>query len=141
MPGEFEHNGIRFQYPENWQLEREDTDSGWTVTLQSPGTAFFMLSLNEEVPCNEEMAEAALEAFREVYPDLEYDERVDSLAGQPALGHDMRFTSLDLTSTCWTRSCYSSNGTVLVLCQLDDQELEVHEPVLRAICASLTLDD
>jgi hypothetical protein len=27
------------------------------------------------------------------------------------------------------------------MCQLNDLELEQHEPVLRAICASLTLED
>ncbi len=141
MPEQFEHNGIRLQYPENWRLEREDTDTGWTIMIQSPDTAFFMLSLNEDGPGTEEMAEAALEALREEYPDLETDEVVDSLAGQPAVGHDMRFTSLDLTNTCWTRSFYCSDGTVLVLCQLNDLELETHEPVLRAICASITLED
>jgi len=65
---------------------------------------------------------------------------VDNLAGQPAIGHDIRFISLDLTNTCWTRTFYSSEGTVLVLCQANDLELEQHEPVLRAICESLEVD-
>jgi hypothetical protein len=57
------------------------------------------------------------------------------------VGHDIRFFSLDLTNTCWTRSFYSARGTVLVLCQTNDLELETNEPVLRAICASLEVDD
>jgi hypothetical protein len=57
------------------------------------------------------------------------------------MGHDIRFTSLDLTNTCWTRSFYSSAGTVLVLCQFNDLESESNEPVLHAICASLEVDD
>src|SRR5262245_11957687 len=141
MPERFEHNGIRFQYPENWRLEREESPKRWTVMLQSPDTAFFLLSVDESGLSTEEMTEAVLEALREVYPDLEWDECVDSLAGQPAVGHDIRFTSLDLTNTCWTRSFYCSDGTVLVMCQLNDLELEAHEPVLRAICASLSLED
>ncbi|MCI0456859.1 MAG: hypothetical protein L0Z62_07770 [Gemmataceae bacterium] len=141
MPGEFEQSGIRFQYPDNWRLERQETDTGWTVMVDSPDTAFFLLSLDELGPSSEDMLQAALDALREDYPDLEYDECVDSLAGQPALGHNLRFTSLDLTNTCWTRSFYCAAGTVLVMCQLEDRELETHEPVLRAICASLTLTD
>jgi len=79
--------------------------------------------------------------MKEVYPDLEADECVDSIAGQPAVGHDMRFFSLDLTNTCWTRSFYCSRGTVLVLCQMNDLEQDAHEPVLKAICASLELEE
>ena len=141
MAERFENNGISFLYPENWRLEREENETGWSVLLQSPDTAFFLLSLDEDGPDSEHVANTALEALREDYDDLEADECVDSLAGQPAVGHDIRFTSLDLTNTCWTRSFYCADGTVLVMCQLNDLELEHHEPVLRAICASLKLED
>src|SRR5438132_275658 len=83
----------------------------------------------------------AMAAMKADYDDLDYDECVDSLAGQPTVGHDIRFTSLDLTNTCWTRSFYTAAGTVLVLCQCNDLESDLHEPVLRAICASLKVDD
>jgi hypothetical protein len=141
MAAQFEDGGIRFRYPENWRLEREDNDEGWTVSLQGPDTAFLMLCLREDMPSTDRLADAALDALREEYPDLEADDCVDSLAGQPAIGHDIRFISLDLTNTCWTRSFYSSRGTVLVLCQTNDLELDRHEPVLRAICASIELED
>jgi len=141
MVAQFQDAGIRFQYPENWRLEREDTDAGWTVSVQSPETAFLMLCLREDMPSTDQMTETALEALREEYPDLEAEDCVDSLAGQPAIGHDIRFFSFDLTNTCWTRCFYSGNGTVLVLCQFNDLESEKNEPVLRAICASLEVED
>jgi hypothetical protein len=141
MAAQFDEGGIRFRYPENWRLEREDNDTGWTVSVQSPDTAFMMISLREDMPSTDQMAETALEALREDYPDLEADDCVDSLAGQPAVGHDIRFFSFDLTNTCWTRSFYSAGGTVLVLCQSNDLELEQNEPILRAMCASLEVDD
>jgi hypothetical protein len=137
----FDEAGIRFRYPENWQLEREDNETGWTVSLQSPDSAFLMLSVNEEMPSIERVAETALAALREEYPDLEADDCIDSLAGQPAVGHDIRFFSLDLTNSCWTRSFYSARGTVLVLYQMSDLELDQYEPIVRAICASLELED
>jgi hypothetical protein len=141
MAARFDDGGIRFQYPENWRLEREENDTGWTISLQSPGTAFMMVCLREDMPTPDQVAEAALDALREDYPELEADDCVDNLAGQPAIGHDIRFISLDLTNTCWTRSFYSAEGTVLVLCQANDLELEEHEPVLRAICKSLEVDE
>src|SRR5580704_11898409 len=141
MPAVFEEAGIRFQYPENWPLEREPTEEGWTVLVQSPATAFLMMVFREGIPEPAALADAALEALRADYPDLEADPSVDSLAGLPALGHDIRFISLDLTNTCWTRSFHTSAGTVLVLCQCNDLENELHEQVLRAMCASLEVDD
>jgi hypothetical protein len=137
----FEEDGIRFQYPENWRLEREDNETGWTVTVQSPDTAFFMLSLDSDGPEPEQMIQTTLDALREEYPNLEADACVDTVAGQPALGHDIQFFSLDLTNTCWTRSFVSARGTVLVMWEVNDLELESIEPVLRAITASLEVEE
>lgn len=141
MVSVFDEKGIRFKYPQSWRLEREDNPAGFTVTINSPDTAFLMVSLHEEMPSVEEMAEAALAAMREDYPELEADERVDSVAGQPAIGHDIRFFSLDFTNSCWIRSFYSGRGTVVALWQANDLELETHEKVLRAIFSSMQLSD
>jgi hypothetical protein len=141
MAATFDDGGIRFQYPENWLLEREDSDGGWTVCIQSPQTAFLLISVNEELPDPEEMLEAALAALKADYKDLEFDDCVDSMAGLPAIGHDIRFSSLDLTNTCWTRAFVCGAGTVLVMCQCSDLESDSNERVLRAICASLKVDD
>src|SRR5436190_5622926 len=140
VPSEFADSGIRFKYPDNWQLERENSDTGWSVSVQSPGTAFMLVTLHEDMPSVERVAQTVLAAMQDVYPELEADDCIDALAGQPAIGHDIRFISLDLTNTCWTRSFYTSEGTVLVLCQANDLELDEHEQVLRAICKSLEVD-
>ena len=39
------------------------------------------------------------------------------------------------------RSFYSDAGTVLLLCQANDLELEEYGPVLKAVCASLRLEE
>ena len=116
-------------------------DSGWTVAVQSPDTAFFLLAVDAGLPTLESVVETALGVMRADYADLEFDERVDSVAGQPAIGHDVRFMSLDLTNTCWLRSFYCDQGTVLVMWQVNDLELEAAEPILKAICASLRVEE
>jgi hypothetical protein len=141
VPRVFEEDGLSFRYPENWQLEREDTDAGWTVLLQSPSTAFLLVTVDDSLPDPEDMAVSALEAMRSEYPDLEAEMRLDRLAGQPAVGHDMSFFNLDLTNTCWTRAFTCDAGTVLVLCQANDLDLEEYEGVLRAICTSLQVEE
>src|SRR5260370_2658988 len=141
MPSTFEREGISFRYPESWRLEPEETDGGWTVLLQSPGTAFLMLTFDDNMPATEEIAGAALAALCEEYPTLEAEERADTLAGQMAVGHDLTFLSLDLTHTCWTRSFQSETGTILVLCQTSDLELAEYGAVLEVVCASLRVEE
>jgi hypothetical protein len=133
--------GVSFDYPENWRLEREEADDGWTVSLQSPGTAFLTVTLDAQMPGTAEVAETVLEALRSDYPNLEARPCVDTLAGQMAVGHDIAFFSFDLTNTCWTRTLHTDTGTLLVLAQTNDLELEKYEPVLQAICASLKVEE
>jgi hypothetical protein len=141
MAAHFEDGGIRFRYPENWKLEREENEAGWTVSVQSPDTAFIMVCFRDDESTPDEMAIAALAALKEEYPELEAEESVDSLGGQSATGYDVRFFSLDLSNTCFLRSFYSSEGTVLILWQANDLELERIEPVLRAICTSIEVEE
>ncbi len=141
MAAQFHRDGIRFMYPENWEMDRQDNDAGWTVSVQSPGTAFLLVSYDPEMPEADVMADTALEALQSEYPGLESDRAVDSLAGQPAVGHDVQFFSFDLTNTGWLRSFYSGSGTVLVMWQANDLELDRVGPVLRAICASIQVEE
>jgi hypothetical protein len=136
----FQADGIRFQYPDNWQLTREQAEHGWTVSVQSPDTAFFMLTLDEHMPEVGLVAQTVIDALRADYPDLEAEDALESIAGQPALGHDIRFFSFDLTNTCRTRCLYSESGTILVMLQANDLELEDVEPIFKAICASLKVE-
>ncbi len=138
---QFHEDGIAFHYPETWRLDREEMDGGWTALVQSPQTAFVVVSFDPHLPTTEEMVATALEALREDYPDLEAEPKVETLAGQMAVGYDISFISLDLTNTCWLRGFYADAGTVLVLCQTNDLELEQNGPVLRAICASLRVEE
>jgi hypothetical protein len=138
---QFSEAGVSFRYPANWKLEREETADAWSVLVQSPATTFLMLTCDPGLPTPAEMAETALEALRSEYQDLEAESQIETLAGQMALGYDVWFFSLDLTNTCWIRCFYCEAGTVLVLCQSSDLDLETNEPVLRAICASLRVEE
>jgi hypothetical protein len=137
MPANFHENGISFRYPENWILDREEHESGWIVTLQSPATAFVAVTFDRDAPDIAELSDSALATLREEYPGLEAELRVESLAGQPAIGHDVSFFALDLTNTAWIRAFRSEEGSVLVLCQFNDFEEDTNGQVLRAICASI----
>jgi hypothetical protein len=141
MPATFEESGLRLRYPETWELTREENPNGWTVALQSPETAFMLVTYDGDMPEPELMAETALEAMTAEYQGLESEEKTDVVAGVAAIGHEMRFFSFDLTNTCWTRSFYCGSGTALILWQANDIELERLEPILTAIIKSVEVED
>jgi hypothetical protein len=137
---QFKQDGVVFQYPSDWRLEREETESGWTATVQSPQTAFLVVSVNSDGPPPKQTAQTALEALRSEFPDLDAEPRVDTLAGRTAIGHDVNFFSLDLSNTAWTRSRSIADGTLLVWWQANDLDLPELGPVLNAILASLRVE-
>lgn len=137
----FERSGIRFKYPTNWQIDTEDAGDGWTVTLQSPETAFVLVSLRPDAATAAQVADEALAALRAEYPELDAEPALDDLAGQPAVGHDIDFLTLDTTILCRTRCIETTAGPLLMMGQTSELDQEQSEPVLRAICASLQLED
>ncbi len=137
----FERDGVRFQYPANWRIDLEEGDDGWTATVQSPDTAFAVVSLRSEAANAAQVADETLGVLRTEYKELDAETAVDSLAGQPAIGHDIDFVTLDTAISCWTRCVDTSAGPLLVMGQTSEYDREQNEPVLRAIRASIQLED
>jgi hypothetical protein len=138
MAREFARAGIRIQYPENWTFEEEDTEDGWSASVVSPETAFLMLSHYPDDREPAELADMALAAMRESYPDLESAAVIETLAEVPVVGYDVDFFALDLTNTCWIRALAAPEGCLLMMSQCTDQELETNGETLQAIGESLT---
>jgi len=137
----FERSGVSFQYPDNWKLDTEEAGDGWTVTLQSPETAFLLVSLRPDAVGAGQLADEALTALKAEYPELDAEPAVDDVAGLPAVGHNLDFLTLDITITGWSRSIDTTAGPLLVMWQASEYDRERHEPVLRAIAASLSIED
>jgi hypothetical protein len=93
MTGIFDDLGIRFEYPADWELEVVDSDGERaTVLVQSgDGLAFAMITLDSDRPAPAELADEALGAMREEYPNLDARDAIEMLDGQSAVGHDLEF--------------------------------------------------
>ena len=141
MSETFELGGVRFHYPKKWEKELEQEGESWTVSLQGPGTAFLVVSFVPEIEDPSELVDAAVEGLRAEYPELETDDAVDTMAGQPAIGADVRFEHFDLTNTCWIRAVPAINGAVLVLAQCTDEELADEGEVLKKIMFTMTVEE
>ena len=142
MSDTFQRDGVRFTYPPDWQLDAEsEGEDGWTASLQGPGTAFLVISFCPGIDDPVDVVDAAIEGLRADYPDLEAVDAVDTIAGQPALGSDINFSHLDLTNTCWIRALPVPDGSVLVMAQCTDEEVDGPGAILKGIMATLAVDE
>ena len=141
MTETFQHGNVTFKYPVGWQLSTDDAGDGWTATLSSTETAFILVSLQPDADDLQQVADETLAALRAEYPDLDAEEVVDTLAGQPAIGHDIDFLTVDTSVTAWTRCIDTLAGPLLVLCQTSEFDRKRNGPVLRAIADSINIDE
>jgi len=137
----FNRNGIRFVYPTNWTIALDDDGDSWSATLQSPETAFALVSLRPDAANAAQLADEALQALQAEYADLDFQPALDTVAGLPALGHDFDFLTLDTAILCQTRCLETSSGPLLVLLQCSEYDRATNEPILRAIRTSINIDD
>lgn len=137
MPSVFEQSGLRFEYPENWNLEEASEDAVEQVVVSSPHTAFWHLTKYAGDAELEPLFDEALAALRTEYQDMETEPADDELEGYQLLGFDVSFICLDLTNTCWLRGFQTDDATYLLLCQAEDREFAQIAPVFQAMLASL----
>ena len=137
----FSDDGLAFDYPAHWKVDREESEDGWAVTLQSPGAGFTVVRLERTMPDVVEVVEAALAVLKAEYAALEATSAIETIAGEMAVGHDIDFISLDIANRAWTRCFFGPAGTVLILCQLSDLDDVEIEDALRAISASMRVEE
>jgi len=138
VPLKFEKLGISFQYPDNWTLDEEDALVGRrSVTVYSPGGAFWSVAAHPRSADPARLAKAAVEAMKQEYEGLEAQETRQALAGRELIGYDLNFYYLDLTNTAQIRCLRTQRTTYTVFCQAEDREFDRIELVFQAITASL----
>lgn len=138
MPAQYRTPGIRFEYPENWTLEEDRPAQGRaSVTVYSPGGAFWSVALYPRDASPAKLAEAAVQAMKDEYEELEVEEAREMAAGHELIGYDLGFFFLDLTSTARIRAIRTRYGTYSVFCQGEDRDFERVEAVFRAMTTSL----
>ncbi|WP_439629431.1 hypothetical protein [Gemmata sp.] len=139
---EYSRDGISFKFPTNWRAEAEDTeDGGWAVTVSSPDTAFALVSLRPDAGPPADLADQILDALRADYPELDAENRVETVGGVMAVGHDIDFLTLDAAVACRTRALDTLAGALVVMTQVSGYDRAENEPVLRAVVASVTIED
>jgi hypothetical protein len=138
MVGTFDKQGVRFLYPDNWELSEDtSTADSLTVTLQSPGSAFWLLRiLGCENPPERLIAEV-LNSMRQEYGEVEASMLQQPLDDVDSVGYDMQFYCLDLLVHSHVRSFVADDRTYLMMYQAEDREFDEVLPVFMAVITSL----
>lgn len=138
---EFTRDGVSFRFPGNWKVEDEEGEGGWTMSITSPDTAFAVLSLRPDARDPANLADQTLDALKAEYQELDAENAVETIAGQTAIGHDIDFLTVDTAIVVRTRCLNTPAGPLLVMTQVSEYDRAKNEPVLRAIAASITIDE
>jgi hypothetical protein len=138
MAATYNRQGIRFLYPETWQVTDEDGE-GWprVVTLQSSESGFWSLHVyragEDPIPLVNEVEQT----MRREYQGLEAERVSQTLGAHPAVGCDLEFYCLDLLVSARARAVRTEEATYLVFCQAESREFEVLLPVFESMTLSM----
>ncbi len=138
MVATYDRFGVRFLYPENWTVQEENPQpQTHCVTLQSPGSGFWMLQIMQTSQSPERLAAEVLHSFKQDYDEIEVSRVDDEIQGTPSVGYDLQFYCLDFVVSSTVRSFPLIDQVCVLVCQAEDNEFERIGPVFDAITTSL----
>ena len=138
----FDAHGVRFEYPESWELEVNEDGPRVTLMIQTPDSpGFALVSIDASCPDAEEMAEEALEAMRAEYPDLDATPVIEDIDGSQAVGYDAEFLSFDMPSLCAIRCLATPRRAILIFQQWSDLDESTIGDQMRTIRRTLEETD
>ncbi|MCX7422830.1 MAG: hypothetical protein NT013_25280 [Planctomycetia bacterium] len=134
----FERHGLHFEYPEDWILHEQSAADEITVTVNSPETSFWSLTLIFDRPDPYRVVETVIDALREDYSDVDVYTNEDRLGELSAVARDADFVCHELIGSAFIRAAVIPGGTLLVFYQGADIELEETQSLMERISKSLT---
>ncbi len=142
MTAIYDNLGVRFVYPENWQLTHEQrSHMPYELSLQTPGGGFWSLDVYDELADPAKLASETLSLMQHEYEDLEFEPLDTALGDFRAVGYELNFYCLDLVVTARVLGIRFGHLTLLVLYQADSQEFDKLEQVFEAVTLGLVRAD
>ena len=138
MTATYQRLGVQFMYPENWEIMDEDpTSEPRSVAVHNETGAFWSVTIYQTAVRAGEVADAALEALREEYEELEAEPVDEKIGPTLASGFDVQFYVQQLVAAARIRTLERDGQTMLLLCQAEDREFDRLEDVFQAMTLSL----
>jgi hypothetical protein len=139
MPAIYEEFGVKFLYPENWQIIDEETYE-WprTVSLELPGGGTWSLHVYPPQSDEDALMQEVIDSLKSEYgDDIEVLSAEDKIDDAIAYGYDLNFFYLDLLVAAKIRSVQTPSGTLIWMAQAEDRDFEANLPVFSAVAHSL----
>ncbi|MCH2200405.1 MAG: hypothetical protein MK102_00430 [Fuerstiella sp.] len=136
----FQKHGVRFLYPDIWELEESGNNDDIVITVSSDGTCFWSMHILCGCPPPPQVIESCVAAFIEEYDDTEESSVEQQLAEMPACARDVQFSCFELMNTASLQSVRTTEFTLLVLWQGTDHELVEYRQLLESMTESVRAD-
>ena len=138
MPAVYQDIGLKFLYPENWSIIEEETYE-WprSVTIQSPGGAFWAVHVYPPLSDEEALMQEVIASIRSEFNEMEILEAEETISDCPTHGYDMAFFYLDLLVEAHVRSLQTPSATLIWLVQAENKDYEENELVFQAMTKSM----
>lgn len=136
----YDQHGIRFSYPDSWEFDSVRDGEQLTLSVNSPSTSFWSITLFFEQPDNARVLQQVLEALRDEYGDIECETEESSDGLYPTSVCEIDFVCLELINSAQLRSIETPDFTALVYYQGTDHELVHTREHLEEITDSLIID-
>lgn len=137
MPETYHSHGIRFNYPDLWELSEQRGDNETTITVESPDTSFWSLSIFYGGTSPDEVLETAVSALQAAYEEVDVYSSNARIGEHEGAARDVEFVCYELINSAFLRAFETDDFTALVYYQGTDHELVESRPILEAITASL----
>jgi DNA-binding transcriptional LysR family regulator len=133
---------IRFEYPDDWEVETTVDGSRTTISLQPPeSSAFAFIAIDSEGGEPRELVDEAIDAMRDQYPEIEVEPVAETIAGRRAIGYDVEFFYLDVINSCAIRCFATVEHVVLVFGQWSEIDRRAIADGLERIRATIEAID
>ena len=136
MTATYDNFGVKFLYPENWDLAEDVADDPKSISLQTPGGGFWSLHVYEGEQSVDALVDEVMDNIREEYSDVEQESVSEQFGETEAFGFDLNFICLDFVVAAEVRCGTHLGRSFVVLCQAEDTEFEKVGPVFKAITHS-----
>jgi hypothetical protein len=133
----FRNHGVRFVYPDIWELDETQEDDNVIITVSSDGTCFWSIHILGDCPPPPHVVDSCIEAFQEEYDDAEASVADVRLAEMPAYARDVEFSCYELMNTASLQCVRTTDFTLLVLWQGTDHELSEHRHIFEFMTSSV----
>lgn len=134
MPSHYDGLGVTVMYPDNWKVE-DETDE--TVTLESPGGAFLIISRQDASIPIDQLLEEAGAAMEAEYDIVEREEETEEFGSCSLPVRVQRFVYLDLIVAARFYALKTDTCSYLLQVQGVDTDVDELLPVFRAMITTL----